>query len=1031
MSIVLSYGENRELRRVVVCAAALLTIFSGYGPTLDAAQPAGRYIRTEFTVEDGLPSNVVNVIVQTRNGFLWIGTDAGLTRFDGRHFTPVNFRGPQSTAQGIVRSLAEAPDGDLWVGTSFGLARIAGAGLNNLDRPLIATIYHPGTGLSDDVGSLKFARDGVLWVGTEAGLYRFDRGIFVLVLARGGISQLEQAPDGHLLMVAAHEFIDWDGDRVVEHPGLADRLGIGPKGYFHVMQDHTGALWFCTHAGVARLTGGRIERFEPYGLAAPGNGVRLRNYENHIYEDNQGNVWVYVPPLLFRPSIAGEEPLALSSRVRSLFTDRDGELWVGTNTDGLVRFKDRALRMFTTADGLPNNTTMTVLSSHDGTLWVGNNCGGLSSFDGRRFKTYGEKDGLLNSCVWALAEGRNSDLWIGTWGGGLFRFKSGHFTQFSTPQGLAHEVVRQIFAARDGSLWVPTGAGLSHMQNGGFRNYTTSDGLSSNSVLTVFQDRSGGIWVGTSRGIDRMIGDHFISVPSTKEIFDPRYMDLAEGPFGALYAFSAPKGLSHLERNQLVSVNTDLDLLSMAEFQDRDLWFSGGDGIFRVPAVSINRSERDREVPLDYTSFGRADGLNSTQCSIGNPNMAITADGKLWVATVQGLAMIDLPRLPRTNRPPALFVEEVAIGRNKQPAGDELVLAPGTHHVELQFDSIELASPEKIRFQYRMDGVDPDWLNADGTRSAVYTSIPPGAHAFRLRACNSNGVWDRAGIIYKVSQQPYFYETNWFRFLAFVVIASLITGVYFLRLRRISGQIQNRFEERLAERTRIAQELHDTLLQGFLSASMHVHVAADSLPADSPEKPILNRAMQLMGRVIEEGRNAVRGLRGYGSASIDLEQALSCIPDELAQEQIEFRVVVNGERRPLHPALRDEVYLIGREALINAFRHAQAKSIEVELKYTASYLRLLVRDDGCGIDPHVIGAGRDGHWGLSGMRERADRIGARLHVLSSATAGTEIELSVRGHIAFQDQAGGRLKWLDRLEALLIVNGRKTRNGKSK
>jgi len=188
--------------------------------------------------------------------------------------------------------------------------------------------------------------------------------------------------------------------------------------------------------------------------------------------------------------------------------------------------------------------------------------------------------------------------------------------------------------------------------------------------------------------------------------------------------------------------------------------------------------------------------------------------------------------------------------------------------------------------------------------------------------------------------------------------------------------------------------------------------------------------MQLMARVIEEGRHAVRGLRANGSASIDLEQALSCIPDELAQEQIEFRVVVNGERRPLHPALRDEVYLIGREALINAFRHAQAKSIEVELKYTASHLRLLVRDDGCGIDRQVIGSGRDGHWGLSGMRERADRIGARLHVLSSATAGTEIELSVRSHIAFQDQAGGRLKWLDRLEALFTVNGRKSRMGRA-
>jgi signal transduction histidine kinase len=236
-----------------------------------------------------------------------------------------------------------------------------------------------------------------------------------------------------------------------------------------------------------------------------------------------------------------------------------------------------------------------------------------------------------------------------------------------------------------------------------------------------------------------------------------------------------------------------------------------------------------------------------------------------------------------------------------------------------------------------------------------------------------------------------------------------------MRLRQLTKRLNLRFEERLGERTRIAQELHDTLLQGFLSASMQVHVAADGLPEDSHVKPILSRALQLMGQVIEEGRNAVRGLRSSQSGSLDLEQAFSRVPQELvlqeqAGEQLTFRVIVEGEQRPLHPLLRDEVYRIGREALINAFRHAQAKKIEIELKYSARQLRVLVRDDGCGIDPQILRFGSDGHWGLSGMRERADRIGARLHVFSSASAGTEVELDIPGHIAFQGQSDHLRRW---------------------
>jgi PAS domain S-box-containing protein len=474
--------------------------------------------------------------------------------------------------------------------------------------------------------------------------------------------------------------------------------------------------------------------------------------------------------------------------IRCISADREGNLWIGTNGDGLMRFKDRPIRMFTKADGLPNNIPMTVLSRRDGSLWVGNNCGGLSVLHGQRFKTYDEREGLANSCVWALAEDNSGELWVGTWGGGLFRFADGHFVQFSLRQGLPDRVVRAIRVAHDGSLWIATEDGLSHMVNGQFHNYTTADGLSSNRVVSVYQDRHGTILVGTSRGINRMTGDRFVPVSSPQQIFDPRYISFGEDSSGDLYALSAPKGIDRIEGNQLVEVNHDLDLLSTVASPSGELWFSAAHGILRFSAAAFRQNQADPENHADYTWFGQTDGMTSTQCSTGAPNMALAPDGKLWVATVQGLAMLDLPHLSFETAKPVVFVEDVTVGRTRQPADRELVLPPGTHHVELRFDSITLSSPEKTLFQYRMDDVDPVWLDADKSLTAVYTNIPVGTHAFRVRASNSAGVWDRSGVSFSVTQEPYIYQTGWFRALCAVGFFLFFWSAYLLRVRHLRGQ---------------------------------------------------------------------------------------------------------------------------------------------------------------------------------------------------------------------------------------------------
>jgi signal transduction histidine kinase len=691
-----------------------------------------------------------------------------------------------------------------------------------------------------------------------------------------------------------------------------------------------------------------------------------------------------------------------------MYADRDGNLWVATGNDGLLRYRDHAIRMYTADDGLPAGYPMALLTGHDGTLWVGNNCGGLSRFDGSRFHTYDEKDGLTNSCVWSLAEDANHDLWVGTWGGGLYRFRDGRFTSYSRAQRLLSKVVFSIAAARDGSLWYATPDGLIHMQNGNFRNYTTADGLSSDRVISVYQDRSGAVWAGTSAGIDRLAGDRFVPVRPEAESEAIPYGPLREDTAGNLYALSVLNGISRIENDRIVSVSGALEPLGMVESADHDFWFGGRSGIFRVAASTLKRGESDRNAPLDYTLFGRADGLNSKECSTGQPNIAMTPDGRLWVGTVKGLAMLDPKRLPQRNRKPAIFMEEAKVGQEKRAPGRELTLRPGTYHVALRFTAVDLSSPTNIRIQYRLDGVDPEWLDADSTRTAVYTNVPVGTHAFHIRATNGDGVWDREGIVYDITQQPYFYETTVFR-LGFLAVLGFSVLLFFrFRVHQVTRRIHLVFEERLAERTRIARDLHDTLLQSFQGVLLKFTAVTYMLPDRPPEaKEKLENCIEEARRAVTEGRDAVQGLRSSAVVSNDLARAITTLGERTAIEQdgghsADFRVHVEGESRDLLPLVRDEIYRLAGEAVRNAFRHARARRIEVEIHYDKRQFRMRVRDDGKGIDPQVLGAGgRAGHHGLPGMHERAKLAGGELTVWSERGSGTEIELRIPAAVAYE------------------------------
>jgi signal transduction histidine kinase len=375
--------------------------------------------------------------------------------------------------------------------------------------------------------------------------------------------------------------------------------------------------------------------------------------------------------------------------------------------------------------------------------------------------------------------------------------------------------------------------------------------------------------------------------------------------------------------------------------------------------------------------------------------------------------VIDPERLEGNTLPPPVHIEQLIADRKTFVPQAGMRLPPLTRDLEIDYTGLSFVVPRKTLFRYRLEGHDAGWQDAGARRQAFYTDLPPGDYRFRVMASNNDRVWNESGASLEFAITPAFYQTRWFAGLCIAGAVGALWLLFRLRVRQIEMRMRMRLEERLVERERIARELHDTLLQGLLSASLQLSVANSTIPSNAAAKPLVEKILQLLRRVVDEGRDAVRGLRTRDSEQEALERAFAQIPQDLAADRkIEYRLIVEGAPRTLQPLVREEVYRIGREALANAFRHSQGSVVETVLEYSRNQFRIVIRDNGCGMDPQVVRAGREGHWGLSGIRERAEMIGARLKVLSAAGAGTEIDLIVPGGAAFEPATARRwMEWL--------------------
>jgi ligand-binding sensor domain-containing protein len=963
-------------------------------------------------------------IKQSSEGYLWLTTSNGVIRFDGVRFQSVAEATLGAVPSSEIDSVFLSSSGGLWLTTE-------GAGLLFWKDGRLTEFRDRRCTPTRKMGKLVEDRNGSLWVQGAGGLFHL----------RGSVCEAVGPEQGYPGGFAAGLFEDSDGTLWVKTrkgPLLflprgqskfqENEHGNGPStSYAFLHQAPDGTIWLSDDQGLRRVT----SNLAAQAYSPPRQAQKRNTQFGDFTFAPDGSLWTVTDKGVERFDHVEQwsAPLAVETAASERFTpgtglssdaawkvliDREGSVWVGTNS-GLDRLRRNVLY----AVPLPpaQEREFNIAAGDQGSIWTGNSSlpltqvaadGAILSFAKAGNPICIRRD--HNGTIWSAGAG-NFHLWRSSRAG----FSSLHYPDEDL------DAVVSVAVDRNNDPWILARSGRTyHLSNGAWINQNKALGRKPGVIGAMADDQAGNIWFAFSNKVVEWDG-------STYRTFIRDARDVSETTMsirGERVWLGGPGGVQLFTRGHFHTIRwADPELpgrvSGLVESETGDLWLNGFSGITHVPAADLKKWLRDPDFAVSAERFDERDGLRGLSGEkLPEPSVVEASDGRLWFATTKGIAWLNPAALAqnRNRLAPTVVISAVISNSKSYAASKKLILPALIENLEIDYTALSLAIPERVRFRYKLDGVDSGWQNAGARRQAYYTKLHPGAYKFRVIASNNDGVWNDAGATLNFNVSPAWFQTTWFRLLCVFWAIILLSLLYKFRVRHVTAGINARFNERLAERTRIAQELHDTLLQGFLSASMQIHVATDLLPENSPAKPTLTRALQLMGQVIEEGRNAVRGLRGSRTMSLDLEQAFAGIQEELGPENTDgprgaYCVIVEGRKRPLRPLIRDEVYRIGREALTNAFRHARASKIELELKYAPDRLRLSVRDNGRGMDSGILRTGQDGHWGITGMRERADRIGARLQIFSNASAGTEVELSVPGRVAFEQPPDGVLQRL--------------------
>ena len=1002
------------------CAFAL-------NPSLDVSQ----YAHTSWTVRDGFFKGLITSIAQTPDGYLWLGTEFGLVRFDGVQFLPWQAPPGQDLPSSYIASLLADRDGRLWIGTTSGLWSWKDGKLS---------IYPELAGLR--VGSLIQDREGTIWAGGYSAptgrLCSIQKGAAHCYGTDGrfghGVLSLHEDTRGNLWAGALTGLWHWK-------PGPARLYPIAAVPVVEIralIEGKDGALLIAMLGGIRRLVDGKTSAY-----VIPGSGPEAR--PSTFLRDRDGGLWIGTQDrgLLHlhegRPDLFGHHDSLSGESVLSLFEDREDSIWVAT-TEGLDRFRDFAVPAISVQQGLSNDRVWSVLGARDGSVWLGT-FEGLNRWNGGKIRVYRKSGGLLDDNVNSLFQDDRGRIWVATLHGVAY-FENGRFISVN---GLPGGVVHSIVGDNAGSLWIAyQDHDLLQLRGGREVEQTPWAKLGRKDYANTLSPDNlpGGLWLGFLQGGVAHLKDGHVN--ESFAVADGLGAGIVAGlqldRDGTLWA-ATEAGLSSIRDGRVVTLTRKNGLPcdtvhAVIEDDDHSFWLSTACGIVRIGRSELEAWAAHPNRTVRATVFDESDGARSHARASGySPRATKSADGRLWFVTGEGVSVIDPRHLPVNKLPPPVHIEEIKADRKiywdniaGMPASN-LHLPALSRDLEIDYTALSLVVKEKVRFRIKLEGRDPDWKDAGNERKAFYNDLPPRHYRFRVMASNNSGVWNEAGDSLDFSIDPAYYQTRWFQVSCVAVFLALIWALYRYRLHQMAQEFNMRLEERVGERTRIARELHDTLLQSFQGLMLRFQVIDELLPPGKA-KEALEKALERGDQAIVEGRDAVHDLRSSTVITNDLAEAVKALGDELAAEDSAiFRVVVEGSPRHLHPILRDEIYRIAREALRNAFSHARAREIEAEITYGEGLLRLRIRDDGRGMAAGIVEQGRAGHYGLPGMRERAKRIGGQLNVWTGAGAGTEIELTIPASNAYGTSQGGFIQRLKSAGGMWWNGGRDGENSR--
>ncbi len=777
---------------LVVSLAACAVTAVREAAALNPARALTQYGHDAWEVEDGLPQNTVDAITQTSDGYLWLGTQRGLVRFNGSDFTIFEAGGTDGLRHSYVLALCEGRDGALWVGTyGGGLSRLKGGTF---------TTYTTANGLPDDtLRVLLEDRQGALWIGTNgAGLSRFRDGKFTTYTTADGLA-------GNVVRAILE---DRNGDLWVGTLGggvsvlrqglfttYSTKNGLPSDFVWALHEDREGAVWIATSTGLCRYRGGSFTTYTKRdGLS--------EDFTIAVLGDRDGNLWVGTTGGGLN-RFAGGEFSSFTTReglshdaVMTLFEDREGSLWIGTDGGGLNRLRDGDVTTFGRAEGLSSDAVFSVFEDRAGTVWIGTNGQGLARLRGGETRSFTVKDGLAHDVVSALCQDAANNLWIGTSGGGLSRFDGRSFTNFTSKDGLGSDFIRALWPGRDGSLWIGTnGAGLTRLVGGTFRHYSRGEGLTNGTIRALWEDPSGTLWIGTNGGgLFRLEDGTFSAVTTAQGLSSNFVLSLWGDAEGTLWIGTHGGGLNHLKDGRVHVFDRpqglpDDGIFAILEDSLGNLWMSSFSGIFRVSKAQLEEVAGGRRKAVTPLAFGKADGMKTTECGGGfQPSGWRTRDGRLWFRTLKGVAVIDPTHINPVQDPPPVFIDQLKVDNTPAEIRSVVGLPAGSGQLEFHYNTISLLHFNRVKFKYRLVGFDSDWVQAGSRRTAYYNKLPHGTFTFEVTTSRNNGPWNGKVAVLTFSVAPRFFETPWFIGLCVLAVLFAGLGAHRLRVRQIAAR---------------------------------------------------------------------------------------------------------------------------------------------------------------------------------------------------------------------------------------------------